>query len=339
LIPSLIRPLKFFLIFAPLVVYWSLQPTLVRITGLTMGTSYTIQAYMPRFGSASSLKKEIDNRLIALNKSMSTWDKDSEISKFNDFHSLNNFVVSEDFFKVMQKAYYVYDITDAAWDGTVEPILELMGFSMKSKNIKKTSIKKILANIGFDKIQIIPPNILKKKNKNITINLSSIAKGYGVDEIAKLLDKKGIKSYFVEIGGEIFARNKKYDGNKWRIGISAPVAYDIEQEVVHIVELDNKAIATSGDYRNFIKINNKQLSHIINPKTGLSVQNNITSVSVIASNTMLADALATSFMVMGIEKSLKLCEKLDGVETFIISKDKNNTFSTIFSSGFPVSKK
>jgi thiamine biosynthesis lipoprotein len=337
------RLLKFFIFFSPLIAYWSLQYVPVMISGSTMGTTYHVKAYIPRYMSTSSLKDKIYNRLQQINKSMSTWDKNSQISKFNQSKSIKPIIIDNDFFTVLTNAKYIYNITNGAWDGTIEPILKLWRFSQDNTNlkpdiknkIKKNKIKKILPNIGFDKITLKKPNLLQKSNKNISLNLSSIAKGYGVDEIAKVLEANKITSYFVEIGGEVFAKNKKYDNSNWKIGIAKPNSNNLDNEIFDVIELNNNAIATSGDYRNYITLDNQKYSHIFDPKTAYPIKNNIASVSVIANTTILADGLATAFMVMGVKKSILLANKLDNIDVFIITRNKNNSFSTFSSKNFP----
>ena len=332
-----IRLLKFILVFTPLIGYWLYQDTLVQISGQTMGTTYSIKAFMPRYKDEKILKTQIDNRLIEVNNAMSTWQKNSEISLFNTSQSIEPTPISDDFFYVVSEAEKIYHLTSGYFDPTVEPLIKLWGFYADEPKSPPTDaqIASALASVGFDKIALQKPNVLTKQIPNLSLNLSAIAKGYGVDEIAKLLEQHNIKAYFVEIGGEVFAKNELGDDKQWKIGISSPDSDNLNNEIIHIVELNNQALATSGDYRNFLELDSQTYSHILDPKTGMSVKSPLTSVSVLAENTTLADGLATAFIVLGVEKSLKIVKELENTEAFFIEKRADGTFRTTLSQGFP----
>ena len=215
------------------------------ITGKTMGTTYHIKVVSFFYKDTEGLKGKIENRLKDINKSMSTFSKESEITRFNTFDSMEKFAVSADFLRVMKIAREIYELSEGAWDGTVYPLVELWGFGSKEGKgdlPDKKDIEKILINVGFDKIEISESGYLIKRNPSVGIDLASIAKGYGVDEIADVIRKEGIDSFLVEIGGEVVAKGKNEMGNIWTIGINKPVDENtfVNNEIVAKIQIENK---------------------------------------------------------------------------------------------------
>jgi len=308
------------------------------IEGRTMGTTYHITVITGYFQGIAGLKAKIDARLDEINRSMSTYQKDSEISRFNRFMKVGHkFKISDDFFRVMKAGRTIYRLSDGAWDATVKPLLDLWGFGQaapKNKVPPQKEIDALLPEIGFSSIEILAPDFLLKKRAGVTIDLSSIAKGYGVDQISDLLRNNGFENYLVEIGGEIMTAGNRKDGLPWRIGINRPQPDAAFDEVYKVVELRNQAFATSGDYRNFFKANGMRYSHVIDPRTGYPVANGVVSVSIVADNCTLADGLATAVMVMGADKGLDLVNRLAGVEGMIVVEKKDGTLVNYFSRGF-----
>ena len=198
----------------------------------------------------------------------------------------------------------------------------------------QNEIAALLPDIGFPNIEILAPGFLLKKRAAVTIDLSSIAKGYGVDQVADLLRSSGFENYLVEIGGEILAAGNRKDGLPWRVGINRPQPEAAFDEVYKVVTLSDLAFATSGDYRNFFEANGVRYSHVIDPRTGYPVSNGVASVSIIADNCTLADGLATAVMVMGVDKGLELINRLAGVEGLIIVEKKDGTLVDHYSNGF-----
>ncbi len=310
------------------------------IEGRTMGTTYHVTVITGYFQGISGLKAKIDARLDEINQSMSTYRKDSEISRFNRFRETGRkFKISKDFFQVMTTARTIYRLSDGAWDATVNPLLELWGFGQaapKNKVPPQNEISALLPDIGFSNIEILASGFLLKRRAAATIDLSSIAKGYGVDQVADILRQNGFANYLVEIGGEVFAAGHRQDGRPWRIGINRPRADAAFDEVYKVVELSNQALATSGDYRNFFEANGVRYSHVIDPRTGYPVSNGVVSVSVAADNCTLADGLATAVMVMGAEKGLELLDRLIGVGGLIVVAKNDGTLLDYYSKGFEV---
>ena len=310
------------------------------IQGRTMGTTYHVKVVSGDFEGIAGLKEKIDARLVEINDSMSTYKKESEISRFNDMEQAGQaFEISDDFLRVMMTAKTIFELSEGAWDGTVNPLVDLWGFGRAGRQPivpPKQKIAALMPEIGFENIQIFPSGTLVKKNKFVTLDLSSIAKGYGVDQVAQIIHKTGFNNYLVEIGGEIFASGQRQDGKFWRVGINRPRKDAAFNEVYKIVDLNNQGFATSGDYRNFFEVEGVRYSHIIDPRTGYPVSSGVVSVSIIADNCTLADGLATALMVMGTEKGLDLINRLEGVEGLIIIEKPDGSLGAYYSNRFEV---
>ena len=279
----------------------------------------------------SGLKEKIDNRLQTINQSMSTYLPDSEISRFNAIQDTREkLAVSDDFLQVMLAARDIYEKTGGAWDGTIKPLVNLWGFGNTRQTHQvpdEAEIKKQMCWIGFQHIDIFPEGYLQKKKSTITLDLASIAKGYAVDQVSGLLQTSGMENFLVEIGGEVFASGYRKDGKSWRVGINQPSTSASSADVYQVVPLHNRAMATSGDYRNYFEAGGRRFSHIIDPRTGYPVNNNVVSVSIVADNCMFADGLATAIMVMGLEHGMALINSLKGVEGFIIVRKTDDTYA------------
>jgi thiamine biosynthesis lipoprotein len=310
------------------------------IQGPTMGTTYHVKVVTGYFQAISGLKEKIDRRLEEINQSMSTYIEDSEISRFNNFQQVGKrFKISEDFYRVMKTAQTICRLSDGAWDGTVNPLVDLWGFGrggQKNKVPLEYEISALLSDIGFENIVVLEPGFLVKKRAAVTLDLSSIAKGYGVDQVADTIRKEGFQNYLVEIGGEVFASGYRKDGKLWRIGINRPQTDAAFDEVYKVVNLHNRAFATSGDYRNFFAVDGIRYAHIINPRTGYPISNGVVSVTVIADTCSFADGLATAIMVMGAEKGLDLINRLDAVEGLVIVEQMDGRLADFYSKGFKV---
>jgi len=311
-----------------------------HIQGPTMGTTYNVKVVTGYFQSIAGVKEKIDKRLEEINRSMSTYQKDSEISRFNRFKEVGlKFKISNDFFRVMRAGQKIHRLSGGAWDGTVTPLVDLWGFGRSGRRDKappKSEIAALLPDIGLANIDVLNPGFLAKRRAAVTIDLSSIAKGYGVDEVAALLRQLGYMDYLVEIGGEIFAAGHREDNTRWRIGINRPRADAAFDEVYKVVGMYNQAFATSGDYRNFFEVDGTRYSHVIDPRSGYPVSNGVAGVSIVAGTCTFADGLATAVMVMGAEKGLELLDRLDGVEGLIVVEQTDGTLADYVSKGFEV---
>jgi len=314
----------------------------VRFSGRTMGTVYHIKVVASCFKPTGHLKKKIEQRLREINRSMSTYIPDSEISRFNHASSNNApFCISTDFYNVLTVSRTLYQMTQGAWDGTVRPLVSLWGFGGRKKLKRvptREEINAALQNIGFDMIIIEKNQCLIKKNPRIALDLGSIAKGFGTDQIAALLRKQGFDNFLVEIGGEVYASGVRQDGQKWRIGVNTPSEAAAYNQVYKMVPLKNKALATSGDYRQFFEKDGRRYSHVLDPRTGYPVQNGVISVSVMANDCTFADGLATALMVMGAGDGLALVKHLNGVECLIVTRSTDGRLKNYYSPGFRVEK-
>ncbi|MCD6184909.1 MAG: FAD:protein FMN transferase [Deltaproteobacteria bacterium] len=311
------------------------------LAGNTMGTTYRIKFFSSSCNNFSTLKNKINQRLDEINQSMSTYIDDSEISRFNrSGEAGKKFYISDDFFNVIKVAEKIYHITGGAWDGTIKPLVHLWGFdgSQFAKHVPEQSlIEKIVSKTGFNKIEVSEKKFIVKNDVPVTLDLASIAKGYGVDQIAQLIKKYGISNFIVEIGGEVYASGFKENGQNWQVGINNPEKNAGFEKVYKKLSLQNRALATSGDYRQFFEINGIRYSHVIDPRTGYPVNNGVVSVSILADKCVLADGLATAVMVMGWKQGLALVNSLDGVECLIITREKDDSFADHTTSGFVTS--
>lgn len=298
-----------------------------RYAGATMGTSYHITVCHGFFKRPFGLHKKIEAKLADINRSMSTFDPDSEISRFNRLQkALVAFPVSPDFFRVLQAARKLNRMTEGAWDGTVKPLVDLWGFGAAGRTNKPPSDAAVAAcrrRVGFDLIELLPNGVVRKHDPLVTLDLASIAKGYAVDAVSRIIRQRGYENFLVEIGGEVFAAGRRKDGGPWRIGINRPAPDASANDVYRVVHISNRAMATSGDYRNYFEKNGVRYSHVIDPRTGRPVANQVVSATILADDCMLADGLATAVMVLGSEKGLALINRLAAVEGLVLAVDDN----------------
>ncbi len=310
------------------------------INGNTMGTTYSIKIVnnLPQHIDINNVKSKIDSVLRAVNQQMSTYIADSEISQFNRIISKEWFAISTDFYDVIVMAQEVSRLTEGAFDITVGSIIDLWGFGkdgMQNTWQPPTDdkIREIKKSIGFNNI-LIGKNSIKKNNPDTNIDLNAIAKGYGVDVVFELLRDFGYTDILVEIGGEVRGTGYNNEGKYWKIGIDKPILDIIPgTELQAVISLDNKALATSGDYRNYFEYDGKLFSHTIDPVTGYPAQNHVASASVPAPNCMTADALATALMVMG-KEGIVLINLMEDVEAMIIIRMDENKFNSVESIGW-----
>jgi len=243
-------------------------------SGLTMGTTYQVKITRMVLTEyeISHLRSQVDSALIEVNRQMSTYDPQSEISKFNNHEDTRAFPVSPEFARVVSRAIEISKLSNNSFDITVANLVNLWGFGKKGRRIIPPSQKDIsanLKNVGIKFIESVNGRALKKSNPLVRIDLSAIAKGYGVDVVARILDAGEILNYMVEIGGEVVAKGYNARGELWRIGIDSPGLANLPgQDIRTILALKDVAVATSGDYRNYFEYEGKIYSHTINPNTG-----------------------------------------------------------------------
>ena len=311
-------------------------PKQIMINGETMGTTYQIKAYVPFWRKQARIQQLITHRLDQLNQVFSTYISDSDLAKFNANQTNDVQEINHELFILLKTGKTLYQKSDGAWDASILPLYRLWGF-MREGTLQKlpseTKIQGTLQKIGYDKLKFVGPNRIQKKQPKLALDLSSIAKGYAVDELTLILKRLGSQHFLVEIGGEIRVAGQRNRDEKWRVGINVPKADSSLNAVAYTVELFNQAMATSGDYRNFHQINNKRYSHILDPRTGYPVKHQTVSATVIAESCLLADALATAAMVLSPKEALALIKQNKKAELLLIEK-VGNDYKTYMTDGF-----
>jgi thiamine biosynthesis lipoprotein len=289
-----------------------------------MGTSFTVKVVaLPKVVDAEQLKNNIRHCLDEIDMRMSTYHEDSELSKFNRSKSTDWQPVTRSLYLVLQKAQQISRLTDGAFDVTVGPLVNLWGFGPVSGKFEvpgDLQIKQRLHQTGYQSLILVDvPMAIKKLKPDIYIDLSALAKGFAVDQVAELLQAQDISDYMVEVGGELRLKGKKADGGLWQIAIEKPA---IDQRALQkVLAISDIAIATSGDYRNFFDSEGMRFSHTIDPRTGRPVRHKLASVTVLGQTTMESDALATALMVMGPEEGYNLAQQQNIAAFFIVKSD------------------
>jgi len=312
------------------------KPLLLQ--GRTMGTTYHIKIsdLQKSHIKFASLQQKVDSLLKKINMQMSTYIPGSEISRFNRSHALKPFKVTVGFMRVLKTAIRINKESGGAFDVTVAPLVDLWGFGKTGNRTRPPSSKKVqalLKEIGTRFISVSGDTAVIKSKPGVQLDFSAIAKGYGVDAVTELLKRLGFANFMVEIGGEVRVKGKKGSQN-WKIGIDRPITGAAPGSTLEgVLNLQDMAAATSGDYRNYFLYKNALYSHEINPRNGQPIQNGVASVTVLAPNCMLADAMATAIMVMGAEKGLKWVDSKKGIEAMVIVHN-GKQFIEAFSSGF-----
>ncbi len=296
---------------------------LLVLRGSTMGTSYSVQLVdAPASLDADALQRRIDALLLDINGLMSTYQPDSELSRFNANASTEWVPVSAELARLVAEAQAISTASGGAFDVTVGPLVNLWGFGPEVKADELPSQDEIdaaLARIGYAKLQVrLDPPALRKQQPDLYLDLSAIAKGYGVDRVAVLLTEAGIVNALVEIGGELYGHGHNGRGEPWRIAVEKPDPR--ARRVFRVVPLLDRGMATSGDYRNFFELDGRRYSHSIDPATGRPVAHALASVTVLGDSTALADAWATALLVSGPERGFALAQRL-GLEALLIEHD------------------
>ncbi len=279
-----------------------------HLSGNAQGTSFSI-IYADSAGR--DVSNEIDSLFRVIDKSMSLWDSSSIISKINN--NQENTFTDIHFQNVFKRSVYYSELTDGAFDMTVGPLVRRWGFYFKKNETTPDSseIKNLLECVGWKKVKLNNHNLIKS-DSCIQIDFNAIAQGYTVDLISEFLEDHKIKNYMVELGGEVRANGINERGELWKIGIDKPTIEnehpDHKRPLQHVFSLNHQSLATSGSYRKYILVNGKKLSHTIDPKSGYPAQHNLLSVSVLSERCIDADALATCFMVLGLEKSIEFAK-------------------------------
>ena len=298
-------------------------PEVVVLRGSTMGTSYSVQlAEVPASLDAEALQRRIDALLAEVNGLMSTYQPDSELSRCNASPSTDWVPVSAELARLVAEAQAIGAASGDAFDITVGPLVNLWGFGPEVKAEQLPSQQEIdaaLARIGHAKLAVrLDPPALRKQRPDLYLDLSAIAKGYGVDRVAALLEQAGIANALVEIGGELYGHGQNGRGEPWRIAVEKPDP--LARRVFRVVPLLDRGMATSGDYRNFFELDGRRYSHSIDPSTGRPVMHALASVTVLDESTARADAWATALLVLGPERGYALAQRL-GLAALLIERD------------------
>ena len=301
----------------------------VVLEGYAQGTTYHIQ-YIDVKGK--NYQKKINQLLINFDKSVSTYQVNSVISKVNN----NQKVRLDSYFTTcFVKAKEIYKSTSGAFDPTVAPLVNAWGFGpQKKQEISSHLIDSLLQFVGFDLIELNENQIIKKYTR-IALDFNAFAQGYSVDVVADFLRKKGVSSFLVEIGGEVYAQGKQLNDENWIIGIEEPIDNQTSGNPYKaILRLDGKAIATSGNYRRYFIENGVKYVHHIDPKTGYPTKNNLLSASVISTSCLESDATATALLVMGLEKAIEYVNNRKDLEAYLIYTDEKGNYKSYITLGF-----
>ncbi|MEM6644018.1 MAG: FAD:protein FMN transferase [Bacteroidota bacterium] len=299
-----------------------------QFSGTTMGSIVYHVKYLGEEGAAGI--SDTDSVLIAFNQSLSTYIPDSEISRLNNLGKVK--LISPFFLPVLEASQEVFQKTGGAFDPTVGPLINAWGYGPEKQlpEVDSAMVDSLRKYVGFDLVQFDSSSVSLLKNQKI--DFSAIAKGYAVDLVGELLEKKGIENYLVEIGGEVRCRGINQEGKSWSLGIEDPTVAIDQQELLAIVRIKDLSLATSGNYRNYYEQDGKTYAHIIDPRTGYTSQHNLLSASVFAKDCMIADAYATAFMVVGLEASKSIVDN-ESVEAILIYQDQTGELKSFVSPG------
>jgi thiamine biosynthesis lipoprotein len=303
-------------------------PEIIKISGSKMGTTYhvTVVADQP---APDDLAKRIDAVLDIVDHSMSTYKAASELSQFNDLAVGSSQPISADFARVLEVSKTVWELSGGAFDPTVGPLVDLWGFGPKATNVvpEQVQIDAAKAELGFQYLVLNNRDLVK--TKPVRLDLSAVAKGYAVDLVADLLEMLALPDYLVEVGGEMRLSGSNPEGMPWRVAIELP---SLMPQVQRIISVQDMAVATSGDYRNYFEQQGVRYSHTIDSRTGRPITHSLASVTVLAERCADADAWATSFMVLGDKEGMALANKLD-IPLYMLIKD-GAEFKAIHSRAF-----
>ena len=303
------------------------QPPFRTNEGMVFGTVYKIS-----YQHQDDLHEDIKIALMEVDNALSPYNKNSIITRIN--HNEDT-TLNEHFVHVFNLSKKISAETEGAFDITVAPLVNAWGFGFKhSINIDSATIDSIRQFVGYAKIGIENKKIVKQ-DERVMLDCSSIAKGYGVDIVAQVMNRKGVKNYMVDIGGEVVVKGKNPKMKHWRIGINKPIedSLSVNQELQTIIEVSDLGMATSGNYRKFYYKDGKRYAHTIDPRLGIPVQHNILSATVIAKDCMTADAYATAFMVMGLEKSMDFCKEHPELDAYFICAGEDDGYDIHYTPG------
>jgi len=288
-----------------------LNAQLITLRGYAQGTTFQI-----KYSDAANrnFQKQVDSLLADFDKSLSLYRPDSELSMFNELHSIR--FTSPYLYPVLRKSAEIHHKTGGLFDPTVLPLLKAYGFGPGGKKVaeEQFDLDSVMALVGFEKIEFDSVSV-RKAADHMALDFNAIAQGYSVDVISQFLENRGIQNYLVEVGGELRGRGEKPDGNLWVVGISDP---EKPADLIATVKIRDRAMATSGNYRNHYRKDGRTYTHIVNPRTGQPGISDILSVTVFAPDAISADGYATAFLIMGMDRLRRELPKFPDIEVFVV---------------------
>lgn len=305
----------------------------LKLNGETMGTYYRV-TYAD--AQERDFQPEIEQFLEDFNNQVSTYIPSSTISRFNQSEATFNVTDQAYFMGNLEIARRVFEQSNGAFDPTVMPLVNYWGFGYTPKEpvtqVDSAQVDSLLALVGMEKVAL-ENGYLTKTEVGVQLDFSAVAKGYAIDEIARLLEEKGVEHYLIDIGGEARARGVNAQGNVWTIGINVPKEDAELTDIQAAIPLDDRAIATSGNYRNYYEVNGLKYGHEINPKTGFPERTNLLSASVFAPDCATADAWATAFMIMGLDAAFAKASEMPDIEAYFIYGNDQGGISEKYTNG------
>ncbi|WP_341876510.1 FAD:protein FMN transferase [Defluviitalea saccharophila] len=296
--------------------------TVIKEEIYALGTVIQIQIYDADEEKAKKAIEESEKRVQEIENKMTVNKEKSEVILINENSGINSVQVSPDTFYVIQKAKKYSDLSGGAFDLTVEPIVKLWGIGTENARVpKQEEIDALLGLVDYNDVVLDEStNQVKLNREGQAIDLGAIAKGYAGDEVKKILKEHGIKTAFVNLGGNVVTLGSKLDGSPWRIGVQNPL--DERGKHIAVIEVVDETLVTSGNYERYFIEDGKRYHHIIDPKTGYPAEAGIISSTIVTNSSIDADALSTSVYVLGLEKGMELIESLENVEAVIVTEDK-----------------
>lgn len=300
------------------------SPTDQVFQGKTMGTVWRVTASGLTPEQAKELPYLIQQRLDADDQELSTWKKDSWLSRFNQNPSLDPQPVSDNVAAIITSSLYVGRMTEGAMDITVGPLVNLWGFGPNAVPTHTPSASQITAakkRVGLQHLTLsetVQGNTLRKDIPDLYVDLSTVGEGFAADHLARLMEQQGVRNYLVSVGGALISRGQHLQGQPWRVAVQKPTDRMNQAQVV--VDLQGHGISTSGDYRNYYELEGKRISHIIDPNSGQPIDHHLVSATVIATTALEADAWDTGLMVLGTEKAKALAKRLH-LAVYLITKE------------------
>jgi thiamine biosynthesis lipoprotein len=307
--------------------------TTMFLSGTTMGTQYSLTIVKPGDVASEMLQQRVESLLREVNKTMSTYDEESELSRLNLSESTEWIEISEDLYTVLDAASVVARDSGGAFDVTIGPVVNLWGFGPTpgtGRMPESVALEQAHARVGVGKFELQSgPNALRKIASDVNIDLSGIAKGYAVDRLSWLFSQLGVHDFLIDIGGEMSARGTNPDGADWQIGLEMRAGEGTE--IGPVIEFTNASLASSGNYRNFFELDGVRYGHTIDPKTGMPTQHRLAGVTVLHDSSMFADAWATALMSLGFEAGLEIARQQSLAALFVVHElDAKSIYTTVY---------